>query len=54
MTTREGWGFTTTSRKAHYFVDGTALCGKYGFRHPNAPLEQDNGPSHAEREEVEL
>lgn len=42
---KEGWGFTGTSRKAHYFREGMSLCGKWGFRSPNAPLEPDNGPS---------
>lgn len=26
-----GWGFPALSRKAHYFVDGTALCGGWAF-----------------------
>jgi hypothetical protein len=42
---REGWGFTGTSTKAHYFRDGTSLCGRWGFRHPDAPLEPDDAPS---------
>lgn len=28
---RKGWGFPAPSRKAHYFVDGRALCGKWLF-----------------------
>ncbi len=29
---KEGWGFPTGSRKAHYFgEDSFALCRKYGF-----------------------
>lgn len=27
----EGWGWPANSRKAHYFVDGKALCGKWMF-----------------------
>lgn len=41
----EGWGFTGTSRKAHYFRDGRSLCGKWGFRRSSAPHEPDTGPS---------
>lgn len=41
----EGWGFTATSRKAHYFRDGRSLCGKWWFRDPRAPLEPDDRPS---------
>ena len=41
----EGWGFTHTSRKCHYFRGGFSLCGKYGFRSPNAPLDPDEGKS---------
>ena len=40
---KEGWGFPGTSRKAHYFVDMTALCKKWGFY--NGPLEQGNDSS---------
>lgn len=27
----EGWGFPQRSRKAHYFVNGRSLCGKWTF-----------------------
>lgn len=41
---KEGWGFPTGSRKAHYFVDSMSLCLRYGFYF--GPLEQgaDNSP----------
>lgn len=26
---KEGWGFVNASPKAHYFVDGKSLCGKW-------------------------
>lgn len=28
----EGWGFPDSSRKAHYFVDSEALCGRWWYR----------------------
>lgn len=28
---REGWGFPANAKKAHYFVGGTALCGKWMY-----------------------
>ena len=28
---RKGWGFPANSRKAHYFIDGRSLCGKWAF-----------------------
>ena len=39
----EGWGFPGAARKAHYFVDATALCRKWGFYF--GPLEPDAGTS---------
>jgi len=41
-TTIEGWGFPLLSKKAHYFVDGRALCGKWWF---GGELEQGNNDS---------
>ncbi len=38
----EGWGFPAKSRKAHYFVDGISLCGKWMFF---GELEQGNDNS---------
>lgn len=40
---KEGWGFPSSSRKAHYFVDMMSLCGKYGFY--RGLLEQGNDKS---------
>ena len=40
---KEGWGFPGTSKKAHYFVDATSLCRKWGFYF--GPLEQGNDNS---------
>lgn len=40
---KEGWGFPTGSRKAHYFVKGMSLCGKWGFYFGS--LEQGNDDS---------
>ena len=28
---KQGWGWPLNSRKAHYFVEHTALCGKWLF-----------------------
>lgn len=28
---KEGWGFPGNARKAHYFVGGKSLCGKWMF-----------------------
>ena len=28
---KEGWGWPLNSRKAHYFVKGRSLCGKWMF-----------------------
>jgi len=28
---KQGWGWPLNSRKAHYFVDGIALCGSWMF-----------------------
>lgn len=28
---KEGWGFPALSRKAHYFVGTTSLCGRWMF-----------------------
>lgn len=39
----EGWGFPRQSKKAHYFYDLTALCGKWGFY--RGPLEKGNDDS---------
>jgi len=27
----EGWGWPGAARKAHYFVDGRSLCGRWGW-----------------------
>jgi len=40
---KEGWGFPGSSRKAHYFVDSTALCRKWGLY--GGPLEPDDKSS---------
>ena len=40
---KEGWAFPGTSKKAHYFVDATSLCRKWGFYF--GPLEQGNDNS---------
>lgn len=39
---KEGWGFPGTS-KAHYFVNATSLCRRWGFYF--GPLEQGNDNS---------
>ena len=39
---KEGWGFPANSRKAHYFVNGMALCNKWMF---HGELEQGNDNS---------
>ncbi|MCX9083198.1 MAG: hypothetical protein OIN87_00165 [Candidatus Methanoperedens sp.] len=39
---RKGWGFPLNSKKAHYFVDGRSLCGKWMFF---GVLEQGNDNS---------
>lgn len=39
----EGWAFPGRSRKAHYMVDGMALCRAWGFYY--GPLEQGNDAS---------
>jgi hypothetical protein len=31
---KKGWGWPGLSKKAHYFVDGRALCGKWLFFGP--------------------
>lgn len=28
---KKGWGWPANSRKAHYFIDGRAICGKWLF-----------------------
>lgn len=43
MAVVEGWGWTGTSRKCHYFRNGTSLCKRYGFRASTAPHEPDTG-----------
>lgn len=30
-TEARGWYWPSNSRKAHYYVDGRSLCGRYGF-----------------------
>jgi len=40
---KEGWGWTPISKKWHYFVSGTSLCGKIGFY--RGKLEQGNDES---------
>ena len=37
---KEGWGFPTASRKAHYFVNAESLCQRWFFYF--GPLEQGN------------
>lgn len=27
----EGWGFPELSKKAHYFVEGRSLCGRWAY-----------------------
>lgn len=29
--TKQGWGFPTQSRRAHWFSAGRSLCGKWGY-----------------------
>ena len=41
---KEGWGFPGTSKKAHYFVDMMALCGKWGFYAGPLELGNDGSP----------
>jgi len=40
--TNEGWGWPSNSKKAHYFREGRALCGKWLFL---GKLEQGNDDS---------
>ena len=39
---KNGWGFPANSRKAHYFIDGRSLCGKWFFL---GTLEDSNDDS---------
>jgi len=39
---KEGWGWPANSRKAHYFVDGLSLCGRWGYF---GEVEQGNDDS---------
>ena len=41
--TEEGWAFPGRSKKAHYFVNATSLCRKWGFYF--GPLEEGNDKS---------
>ena len=43
-TATEGWGWPMLSRKEHYFVDGTALCGKWMFTGTLSPLVGERTP----------
>lgn len=36
-----GWGFPDQSRKAHYFVDSMALCGRWWFRGTLTPNQSE-------------
>lgn len=38
-----GWGWPESSRKAHYFVDGRSLCGKWLFS--GLPVKNQSDPS---------
>lgn len=40
--TLEGWGFPLNSKKAHYFIEGRSLCGKWFFM---GELEEGNDES---------
>jgi len=40
--TKSGWGWPVYSKKAHYFVDGRSLCGKWLYL---GSLEQGNDDS---------
>ena len=42
MSFKEGWGFPTNSKKAHYFRQSRSLCGKWMFF---GVLEQGNDNS---------
>ncbi len=39
----QGWGLPNQSRKWHFFVDATSLCGKFGFYF--GPLQHGNDGS---------
>ena len=47
-TTLEGWGFPLLSRKAHYFMRGRSLCGKWGFFGEVEPGNDDSPDNCAE------
>ena len=40
---KEGWGLPEGCRKAHRFVRGMSLCGRYGYYF--GPLDQRNDDS---------
>ena len=40
---KEGWAYPGGGRKAHYFVDKSSLCRRWGFYF--GPLEQGNDDS---------
>ncbi len=40
----EDWGLPGTSKKAHYFVDGSALCRKWGFYYGQLEQGKDESP----------
>ncbi|OYD16962.1 hypothetical protein CH330_01450 [candidate division WOR-3 bacterium JGI_Cruoil_03_51_56] len=42
MSEKEGWGFASNWRKAHYIINGRSLCGKWMFL---GELEQGNDDS---------
>ncbi len=47
----EGWNWLTNAKKAHYFVKGRSLCGKWGcFGKP----EGDGGMHHCSECELRL
>lgn len=38
-----GWAWPSNSRKAHYFVNGRSLCGRWGFLGQNGDSNQGTG-----------
>lgn len=40
----EGWGWPTASRKAHYFVNATSLCGRWGIFRGELYQGNDDSP----------
>jgi hypothetical protein len=43
-TTEEGWGFPLASRKAHYFVGITSLCGSWLYTGRLEPETEKRSP----------